>query len=165
MVQAIIEALLPAALDRAVLLANHVLSGEPAAVERLRAHAGRVVRVEALDWPSFLPPWPVVEVRLTPAGLLERPEATQPGSEPDLHLGVQAARPLELAWALASGERPAIQVRGDAALAAAVQEVAERVRWDAMGDLERAIGVGPARALAGLVSALVGSLRPREGTR
>lgn len=160
MVHAIHDALRAAALDRAVLLANHVLSGEPVALQRLRPHAGRVVRVQAQGWPAHLPPLAPVEVRLTPAGLLER---VGPGevqvAEPDLHLGVDASNPALLAWRLATGERPSIQVQGDAALAADVDWVVAQVRWDLTADLERVLGPGPAQMLAALAGQLVRALR------
>lgn len=160
MVDAIQNWLLPAALDRAVLLANHVLSSEPAATQRLRPHAGRVVRVQVLGWPALLPPWPPVDLRLTAAGLLETVGAGEgPAGEPDLQLGVDASNPARLAWNLAAGVRPAVQVGGDSALAADVDWVVSNVRWDMQADLERVLGPGPAQALAGLAGALAQGLR------
>ena len=152
--------LAPAALDRVVLLANHVLSGEPAALHRLRPHAGRVVRVEALGWPAWLPAWPQVELRLTAAGLLERiqePERSPP--EPDLRLEVDLSDPARVAWSLAAGMRPAVRVSGDAALAADIDWVATHVRWDLQADLERILGPAASQALAGLVAACARTLR------
>jgi ubiquinone biosynthesis protein UbiJ len=160
MLHAIHDALLPAVLDRAVLLANHVLSGEPLALQRLRAHAGRVVHVQALGWPALLPPCPPVELRLTGAGLLERVEShSQPAPPPDLHLGVDASNPAALAWGLALSRQPAVQVQGDAALAADIHWIVTEVRWDVAADLERVIGTGPARILAGLAGQLARGLR------
>jgi ubiquinone biosynthesis protein UbiJ len=150
----------PAALDRAVLLANHVLAGEEMAIQRLRPHAGRVVRVQAQGWPELLPPWPPVDLRLTAAGLLERAgEGASAFGEPDLHLGVDASNPAGLAWRLAMGERPAVQVQGDAALAADVDWVVSHVRWDLAADLERVLGPGPAQAMTVFASSLARALR------
>lgn len=160
MVHAIHDALLPAVLDRAVLLANHVLSGEPAALGRLRAHAGRVVRVQALGWPALLPPLPPVDLRVTGAGLLERVEPqAQPGPPPDLHLGLDASNPAALAWGLACAQPPAVQVQGDAALASDVHWVATQVRWDVAADLERVIGTGPAQVVTALAAQIARGLR------
>lgn len=164
MVHAIHDALLPAVLDRAVLLANHVLTGEPAAVARLRAHAGRVVRVQALGWPALLPPLPPVDLRVTGAGLLERvqpqvPSQEQPGPAPDLHLGLDASNPAALAWGLACAQPPSVQVQGDAALASDVHWVATQVRWDVAADLERVVGTGPAQAVTALASLFARGLR------
>ena len=160
MLHALHEWLIPAALDRAVLLANHVLVGEAAAVQRLRPHAGRVVRVRAQGWPALLPPLAPVDLRLTAAGLLERAgEGAGAGCEPDLHLSVDASNPAGLAWRLAMGERPGVQVQGDAALAADVDWVASHVRWDLAADLERALGPGPAQAMTAFAGMLAGALR------
>lgn len=160
MLHALHEWLVPAALDRAVLLANHVLAGEEMAMQRLRPHAGRVLRVQAQGWPALLPPWPPLDLRLTAAGLLERAgeEASAPG-EPDLHLTIDASNPAALAWGLARGERPAVQVQGDAALAADVDWVATHVRWDLAADLERVLGPGPAQAMTVFASSLARALR------
>ena len=65
------EMLAPAAIERLTLLINHVLGREPVAMERLKPHAGRVLLLQAEGWPAFLPPWPVLAFRVTPAGLLE----------------------------------------------------------------------------------------------
>jgi len=160
MLHALHDWLAPAALERAVLLANHVLAGEPAAAQRLRPHAGRVVSVQPQGWPALLPPWPVVRLRLTPAGLLEVPPADEPGlPEPDLHLEVEASNPAALAWRLAAGQRPAVQVRGDAALAADVDWVVTNVRWDLEADLERVLGPAPAQALVALAGAWARAVR------
>ena len=45
---------LPAVRNRMVLFANHVLTGCPPAVERLRAHAGKAVRVDVSGWPGLV---------------------------------------------------------------------------------------------------------------
>jgi ubiquinone biosynthesis protein UbiJ len=160
MLHAIHDALLPAVMDRAVLLANHVLCAEPVALQRLRAHAGRIVRVQALGWPAFLPPLPPVDLRLTGAGLLERVDTqAQPAPAPDLHLGVDASQPAALAWGLARAQPPAVQVQGDATLAADVHWVVTEVHWDVAADLERMIGTGPAQVLAALAGQLARGLR------
>ena len=160
MLEALHDRLAPAALARAVLLANHVLAGEPAATERLRPHAGRVLRVDMQGWPAVLPAWPALQLRLTPAGLLECVESADTAAPaPDLRLEVDASDPVRLAWGLATGERPAVQVSGDAALAADVDWVVTQVRWDIAADLERVLGPAPAQALSGLARALAHALR------
>lgn len=163
MLHALHEWLAPSALDRAVLLANHVLASEPAATQRLRPHVGRVVRVQAEGWPALLPEWPPMDFRLTPAGMLERAAEAGAGgassSEPDLHLVVDVSNPAGLAWRLAVGERPAVRVSGDAALAADVDWVVTNVRWDVAADLERVLGPAPAQALTALGGALARALR------
>ena len=42
-------------MERLVLLVNHVIAAEPAAVERLRPHAARTMLIELTGWPTLLP--------------------------------------------------------------------------------------------------------------
>ncbi|HEV8691648.1 MAG TPA: hypothetical protein VGQ91_15205 [Ideonella sp.] len=142
------DLLLPAATDRFVLLANHVLSSAPAATERLKAHTGRLLRVEVEGWRFPLPPPPPLVLRITPAGLFEAPSAAEPAPEADLHLRVDASQPFEAARRVAGGELPPVQIEGDAALAADVGWVVTNVRWDIAADLERVFGPLVAGGLA-----------------
>ena len=57
--------------ERLVLLVNHVIAAEPAAVERLRPHAARAMQIELTAWPSLLPKVGPFVFRVTPAGMLE----------------------------------------------------------------------------------------------
>lgn len=164
----------PAVLDRVVLCANHVLSRDGVAPQRLQAYAGRSLRVQLEGWPEFLPPWPPLALRITPAGLFERAEepAAPSGREgasdafaPDLQLWLDATQPLALARRLAAGEGPSVRVEGNAQLASEVNWLVTHVRWDAAADLERLIGPGAAQALAGLGAAVVAALAPRGGAR
>ena len=152
---------IPAALQRLTLLVNHLLAAEPAALQRLLPHSGKRLRVELTDWPSLLPLPPVVAFRVTPAGLLEQGDDTDTGATADaeLQLRIAAANPALLMLRLAAGERPAVEVRGDAQFAADVNWLAENLRWDLEGDLARVIGPLPARQVAALGSALAAGLR------
>ena len=47
--------LAPAFAQRLTLALNHVLGAEKAAVERLQAHSGRVLKLELTGWPSAFP--------------------------------------------------------------------------------------------------------------
>ena len=38
-------------MERLVLLVNHVIAAEPAALERLRPHAARTMQIELTGWP------------------------------------------------------------------------------------------------------------------
>ena len=79
-------------MERAVLLLNHVISAEPQAMERLRAHAARTLRIELEDWPSLLPaPSPIV-FRITAPGLVEWVESAG-DLAPDLRVAIDAANP------------------------------------------------------------------------
>ena len=137
---------MPAAMPRLTLLLNHVLASETAATQRLQPHAGRVLVLRCLPTPGFLPPPPAVAFEVTPAGLLEWIDAAQAPTA-DLEMTVDASAPGALAWSVLSGNTPAVQVQGDARLAADVQWLMTHLRWDIAADLERVLGPGPAQAL------------------
>lgn len=177
--------LLPAVLDRLLLLLNHVLAAEPAASSRLERHAGRSI---ALEWQVEPGPWPVppaLSLRITRAGLFERPEAEagpegspaapastpEPAPAPDLRLRVELPAPHRLAALWLSGQRPAVSVEGNALLAADLAWLGENLRWDLGADLARIVGAGPAHELMRLAGALgdalrrmLGALRPAAGS-
>lgn len=143
------DLLLPAATDRFVLLANHVLASAPAATERLKPHAGRVLKIEVEGWRVPLPPPPPLALRLTPAGLFEAVVAGEsPEPAPDLRLRVDASQPFEAARRVATGELPSLQIEGDVGLANDVNWVVANVRWDIAADLERVFGPMVAGGLA-----------------
>ena len=144
------DLLLPAATARFVLLANHVLSTAPAATERLRAHAGRVLRIEVDGWRIPLPPPPPLTLRISPAGLVEAGESVADSGTAgaDLRLRVDASQPLDTARRMATGEWPALQIEGDVTLAADVNWVIANVRWDIAADLEQVFGPAVADGLA-----------------
>ena len=145
---ALTQWVMPAATARFVLLANHVLASVPAATERLKAHAGRRLLIQTEGWRLPLPQPPALALLITPAGLLEAPEAGTPEAPADLRLGVDMAQPLEGARRLAAGELPPVRVEGDATLAADVSWVIANVRWDVAADLERVFGPSVAEGLS-----------------
>jgi ubiquinone biosynthesis protein UbiJ len=147
-----------AVIGRATLLANHVIGAEPAAMDRLRPHAGRTLRVELGGWPSLLPPPPVLAFLVTPAGLLEWSGAEAPATV-DLHVAIDASNPLALAAGVALGRRPKVEIAGDAAFATDVNWLAENLRWDVQDDLERLVGPGPAFEIARVARIVAGGLR------
>jgi ubiquinone biosynthesis protein UbiJ len=144
------DLLLPAATARFVLLANHVLTAAPAATERLKAHQGRLLRVEVQGWRLPVPPPPPLALRITPAGLLETDEATAQAADTpaDLHLRLDASQPLEAARRVATGELPPVQIEGDVGFASDVNWVIANVRWDIAADLERVFGPAVADTLS-----------------
>jgi ubiquinone biosynthesis accessory factor UbiJ len=151
---------LPAATARFVLLANHVLAAAPVAPERLKAHAGHVLRIELEGWRFPLPPPPPLALRITPAGLLEAVEAPDMATPvADLRLRVDAADPLAAARRVASGQLPAVRIEGDVGLAADVNWVIANVRWDIAADLERVFGPVVADGLAKLGDTALTTLR------
>lgn len=163
-IAALTDLVLPALTARFVLLANHVLSAAPVAPERLKPHAGRVLRVDVEGWRGPLPPPPALVLRITPAGLFEaadeagEADASLP-AEPDLRLRVDASRPLDSARRLAVGELPPLQIEGDAVLASDVNWVVTHVHWDIAADLERLMGPGLAEGLSQAGGQALGLMR------
>jgi ubiquinone biosynthesis accessory factor UbiJ len=156
------ELLLPAATDRFILLANHVLASAPAATERLKAHSGRRLRIEVENWRIPLPPPPPLVLRVTPAGLFEAEAEGGAGADsapPELRLRVDAAQPFEAARRVATGELPPLQIEGDVAFAADVSWVVSNVRWDIAADLERVFGPLVAGGLAQVGDKLAAAAR------
>lgn len=147
MLQALADAASNAVLERATLLVNHVLAGEPVAQQRLRVHAGRCIRLRYVGWPKLLPPMPQMAFRVTPAGLVEWCGSQSP-VEPDLSVSIDASNPALLAAQTLVGERPRIEVSGDAAFAADVNWLIDNLRWDIEDDLAGVVGPLPARQLA-----------------
>ncbi|MDQ6684620.1 MAG: hypothetical protein M3Z16_05775, partial [Pseudomonadota bacterium] len=141
------------AMERAVLFVNHVVAAEPAALERLRPHAGRSLMLEFIGWPSLLPPLGPFAFRITPAGLVEWLEA---GVETavDLRIAVDVPNPALTVLHLLSGERPAVSVAGDAAFASDLNWLIDNLRWDAQEDLARFVGDAPARELSRLATTI-----------
>lgn len=166
MLQALADAASNAVLERATLLVNHVLAGEPVAQQRLRVHAGRCIQLRYVGWPKLLPPMPQMAFRVTPAGLVEWCGASAQ-VEPDLSVSIDASNPALLAAQTLVGERPRIEVSGDAAFAADVNWLIDNLRWDIEDDLARVVGAAPARELARLgrwvAAALRGSARTLAG--
>ncbi|MGC8507752.1 MAG: ubiquinone biosynthesis accessory factor UbiJ [Thiomonas sp.] len=120
---------------------NHLLTTDPHAQGRLRAHAGKTLVFSALG--MDLP------FEISPDGLLRTPQDSAMATD-DAHLHItldmDALRdalarraPLSL-----SGAR----VRGDAELAQTLSWLMAHVRWDAEDDLAQLIGDIPAHRLA-----------------
>jgi len=134
--------------DKLVLLLNHVLGQEPAAMERLRRQKGRCIQ---LSWLQFRLQW-----LITPAGLLTRADAH---TEADLHLHINQDSPLTLVQGLVKGEKPAMRIDGDVMLAADINWLVDHVRWDMEEDLARLVGDAPAHHLSGLFRRIATTVR------
>lgn len=145
--------LAPPVMERVTLLLNHVLGSESVAMQRLLPHAGKTLQIEASGWPTLLPPLLPLAWRITPAGLLEWCGADVP-VHAELCLRVNAANPLRLALDLAGGQRPEVEITGDAAFAAEVDWLMQNLRWDLAADLERVLPLPLAAALVRAGSAL-----------
>ena len=165
-------ALAPAMMERLTLLANHVLHSEASATQRLRAHTGRSIAFELRQWPSLLPPPSPLVFRITPAGLLEWCGDAPPETI-DLRAAVDASNPALMVVQGLAGERPRVEVQGDAALAADVSWLLANLRWDIEDDLQRVVGPAPAHEIArvagflgqGLRAALGAMLAMRPGSK
>jgi ubiquinone biosynthesis protein UbiJ len=147
-----------AVMERATLLVNHVLAAEPVAMQRMLPHAGRSIALHFSGWPSVLPPLPVTRFTVTPAGLVEW-TGIDPGSPADLSVDIDASNPARAALQALTGERPRIEVTGDAALAGDVNWLFDNLRWDMQDDLAKIVGAGPARELARLGSGIAAAMR------
>ena len=140
----------PAVMQRLTLLLNHVLSSEAVATAKLQPHSGRRLQLNVVDWPNSLPAFPSLVFVITPAGLLEwQPEVagTAPGAVPDLTVNIQASNPAQMVLQALSGQRPRIDVSGDAALAGDISWLMDNLRWDIQDDIARWVGQAPAYQL------------------
>lgn len=73
-------------------------------------------------------------------GATTSPPSPSAAAEPDLRISVDASNPALLLARAAAGERPSVQVEGDAAFAADIGWLIANLRWDVAGDLERLFG-------------------------
>ncbi len=142
---------LPAVRNRMVLFANHVLTGCPPAVERLRVHAGKCIRVDVSGWPGIVPVPPPLLLRATPAGLFEAVDtAEEAGAAIDLRVSIDTASPARVVESVLKGGLPPLAIDGDGALAADISWITQNVRWDPAADAERffgpTVGEGVSRA-------------------
>ena len=156
MLQNLNALLVPALTDRLVLVVNHVLAAEPQAVARLVPHQGRVLRLELAALPRLLQPAPELAFEVTPAGLMA---ACRDQLACDLRVRIDAANPAALAFRALTGELPAVEIEGDAQLAADVDWLLKNLRWDVEADLERLFGPVLAHELHKLGSSLASALR------
>jgi ubiquinone biosynthesis protein UbiJ len=147
-----------AVMERLVLLLNHVLAAEPAATTRLRAHSGRCMQLHFNGWPSLLPTLPVLAFCVTPAGLLEWSGTADPAAL-GLRIDFDASNPAAALARGLLGERPRVEIAGDAGFAADVSWLFDNLRWDVQDDLAKIIGNAAAHELARIAKAIAGALR------
>ena len=134
----------PAVQDRIVLLLNHVISREPHAMARLAPFKGHSVVLKLAGWPSLLPAAPDLNLTVTPAGLWERSDFAGPEA---LNIEVDASNPALLALGALSGEKPSVQLSGDAAFAGVINGLVAELRWDIEDDLAAVVGPAVAHQL------------------
>jgi ubiquinone biosynthesis protein UbiJ len=127
--------LLPAAI-------NHLLAQEPWARDKLGAHAGKVVCVDA----------EIVSVRLMvrPDGMLESADAATPANV------TIRIKPADLPLIAQNRERAFsyVKLEGDADFANTISQVSQSLRWEAEEDLSKWVGdIAATRIVAGAKSA------------
>lgn len=161
MIKAIHRHLGAAVMERVALLVNHVLQGEASAVERLRRHAGKRVQFHFSSAPlaGWLPEELTLEI--TPAGLIDLPP--EDSGSPDLRVSVDASNPARTIVSALGGQRPAVEVSGDAGLAADVAWLVDNLRWDVQDDLARVVGDGAAAGISQFAAAASSALRAALG--
>ncbi len=162
MLEAVLSSATAAAVGRATLVANHVIAAEPEAVRRLVPHAGRHLTLHLDGWPSALPRLPALRFAVTRAGLLEWCRDEE--GPVDLAVRVDAANPAALAARWAAGQRPRIDLDGDAQFAADLDWLVEHLRWDVEDDLARTVGPAAARGIARTGATFADLLRRTAGT-
>ena len=133
---------------RIVLLLNHVLQQEPAAMERLARQKGSRIVVQ---WQIFF-----LGLVITPAGLFNLAAGS---GAPDLTLAVTSDSAAAIAQMLMRGDKPPVRIVGDVQLAAEVNWLVDHVRWDIEEDLARIVGDAPAHWAGMLARQFVQALR------
>jgi ubiquinone biosynthesis protein UbiJ len=146
------------AVQAVALALGHVLRQQAWARDRLRMHAGAVVRVGLVvpEQPGL--PAPEARLMITPEGLIEPAEGTAP---PRATLLLQPSAQALKAFATqgVNGLTRHLRVDGDVMLAAALGELARDLRWDVEEDLSRLVGDVAAHRAAGLLDGLVHRLK------
>lgn len=162
MFEPLVSTVLPALLDRGVLVVNHVLRAQPQACDRLLPHAGRSVDVDWLAPAGAWPTPPSLRLRITPAGLIERvsdADASMGAGGADLKVRIELPAPQRWVTLAVNRERPRVEVEGDAQLAADVAWLADNLRWDVEHDLARLVGDAPARIAMDMGQSAVRAIR------
>ena len=125
--------------DGCVLLVNHVLTSEPAAMQRLAPHAGPMIALELAAWPSLLPAPPALRLSRHAAGPARMVWPASAACR-DLRCSSMHRIPPLLCTRSLAGEPPPLTIGGDAALATDVNWLIDNLRWDVEADLERLFG-------------------------
>ena len=145
-------------MPRLTLLVNHVLASEPSSTQRLKAHAGKHIRLDAKNLSGSLSWLPAsLTALVTPAGLVEL--LPTDSATADLVISLDLAKPGRAAAEALAGRLPQVEVSGDAALAADLNWLVQHLRWDLQDDLARIVGDAPAVQLTRIGSLLASGLR------
>ena len=81
----------------------------------------------------------------------------------DLRIAVDAANPALALTRIVAGDRPQVDVSGDAAFASDIDWLIDNLRWELQDDLARVVGAGPARQIARVGGWFAGVVR--EGAK
>ncbi len=120
---------------------NHLLTSDPSAQDKLRAHAGKSLVFSAMGVDL---PW-----EIGPDGLLRTPlDSTPAADDAHLHITLDIDALREAIARRAPLSLSSARVRGDAELAQTLSWLMAHVRWDAEDDLAQLIGDIPAHRLA-----------------
>lgn len=122
--------------ERLVLIVNHVLQQDGRAIDQLLPHQGKTVQAQ---WRSFN-----IGLRVTPAGLTALESNIDTA---DLSVQISETNPLQLINQTALGQRPKIQIHGEAELASTIHWLAENLRWNVQEDIAQIIGAQAAQNL------------------
>ncbi len=153
----------PAAQDRMILLLNHIVGREAQATARLAPYAGCSLVLHLQSWPVQLPAVPDLLLAVTPAGLFELAELGGDKKEM-LRIELDASNPAMQFLSLLLGDRPRVNVQGDAGFAGEIHWLLDNLRWDATDDLARLIGAAPAHQVARWGRAVAEGLAGLAGT-
>ena len=159
MLRTLTASLQAALAERLTLLLNHVLAGEPVAAERLRAHGGRSLQLQLDGWPALAAAAARARVSRHAGGPARMVRRASRRRAPDLRLRLDASNPALAMAQWAAGERPRVDVQGDAQFATDLSWLMDNLRWDVQDDLARLVGEAPAHEIARLGRLLAGGLR------
>jgi ubiquinone biosynthesis protein UbiJ len=131
----------------------HLLRQQAWARDKLRMHAGAVVRLGIdLPAPPAGVPRPELRLRIDAEGLVEPAGALEP-VRATLLLKPSPGMVTDFSRTGVEGLARHLRVDGDVMLAASLGELARHLRWDAEEDLSRVFGDVAAHRLAGLLRA------------
>lgn len=146
------------ALDAMLVAFEHLLRQQSWARDRLKAHAGRTVRI-AIDT-SLVPVLgaPELRVGIGADGMLQRAD---PATEADATLLVRPSADALFAFLGegAQGVQRYLRIDGDVNLASTLGELAQHLRWDVEEDLSRVVGDIAAHRIVGLAGQAFARLR------
>ena len=137
---------------------EHLLRQQPWARERLRQHAGSVVRVGLRAEPLPGLPAPDLRLAITVDGFFEA-STTDAAPRATLLLEPSPDVLLSLSRDGVDGLSRHLRVEGDVMLAASLGELARHLRWDAEEDLSRLVGDVAARRAVGFLRGAFDALR------